>query len=60
MLQPQIKKDLQEAMKAKESTRISVLRNITAEITNQLLSSGQTPRDELDDSGVLQAIERLA
>ncbi|MEX1026668.1 MAG: GatB/YqeY domain-containing protein [Candidatus Paceibacterota bacterium] len=59
-LQKQIKDDLTNAMRAKESVRVSVLRNITSEITNELLRNSKTPQDDLPDEGVLNAIERLA
>lgn len=58
--QQQIKNDLKEAMKSKQKTKVSVLRNISSEITNELLNQGKTPQDELGDDGVLKVIERLA
>ena len=59
-LHQQIKDDLKQAMKNKEQTKVSVLRNISSEITNALVAGDQTPQDELDDENVQQVIERLA
>ena len=59
-LQQQIKDDLKEAMKAKDKTRTSVLRNITSEISNELVANDKTPQDEADDELVQRVIERLA
>lgn len=59
-LQSEIKSSLTEAMKAKEAVRLAVIRNILAEITNQLVTSKRTPQDELTDEEVIQVIKRLA
>lgn len=59
-LQQQIKDDLKEAMKAKDKTRTGVLRNVTSEISNELVASDKTPQDAADDELVQKVLERLA
>jgi len=59
-LQEQIKENLKTAMKNKEQTKVSVLRNINSEITNTLVANDKTPQDDLDDGAVQQIIEKLA
>ncbi|MEX0672444.1 MAG: GatB/YqeY domain-containing protein [Candidatus Paceibacterota bacterium] len=59
-LQQQIKDDLKASMREKNAVKVSVLRNITSEITNQLLKEGQTPQGALADESVQNVIERLA
>ena len=59
-LHQEIKDSLKEAMKAKEATKLAVIRNILSEITNTLVASKRTPQDELPDEEVMQVIKRLA
>jgi uncharacterized protein YqeY len=59
-LQIDIKEKQKEAMKAKDAVRLSVLRNISSSVTNELVSKGKTPQDELPDEDVLAVIKRLA
>ena len=59
-LQIEIKESLKESMKAKDAVRLSVVRNILTSITNELVSSGKTPQDELEDDAVLAVIKRLS
>ena len=51
---------LKEAMKAKETTRLAVIRNILAAVTNELVATKRTPQDQLADDEVLTVIKRLA
>ncbi|MDP3989250.1 MAG: GatB/YqeY domain-containing protein [bacterium] len=60
MLHTQIKNDIKEAMKNKEVVRLSVLRNIVATCTNELVATGKTPQDTLDDTATLAVIKRLS
>jgi uncharacterized protein len=55
-----IKQDLKEAMKAKEEPRLTVLRGILSAFTNELVSAGKTPQDEIDDDMALAVIKRAA
>lgn len=60
MIQDQIKNDLKEAMKAKDETRLLVVRQIMSSSTNELVSEGKTPQDEVSDDMALRVIKRLA
>lgn len=60
MIQDQIKNDLKEAMKAKDETRLLVVRQIMSSFTNELVSEGKTPQDEVSDDMALRVIKRLA
>ncbi|HAS84630.1 MAG TPA: glutamyl-tRNA amidotransferase [Candidatus Yonathbacteria bacterium] len=59
-LHEQIKGEVKEAMKAKDAVRLSVVRNMVSAFTNELVATGKTPQDTLDDAGVLKVIKRLA
>lgn len=59
-MQEQIKNDLKEAMKAKETTKVEVLRSILAAFTNELVAKKRTPHDTLSDDESIQVIQRLA
>lgn len=58
-LHQDIKNSLKDALKAKEEVRLRVIRNILTAITNELVATGKTPQDELDDDGTLNVIKRL-
>lgn len=53
-----IKDQIKEAMRAHEELRLSVVRGISAAITNELVAKGQKPTDELSDDDVLAVIRR--
>ncbi len=59
-LHEQIKGEVKEAMKAKDAVRLSVVRNMISSFTNELVATGKTPQDILDDAGVLKVIKRLS
>lgn len=59
-LHEQIKAEVMPAMKAKDTVRLSVVRNMISAFTNELVATGKTPQDFLDDAGVLKVIKRLA
>ncbi|MFZ2831959.1 MAG: GatB/YqeY domain-containing protein [Minisyncoccia bacterium] len=59
-LHEQIKGEVKEAMKAKDTVRLSVVRNMISSFTNELVATGKTPQDMLDDAGVLKVIKRLS
>ena len=60
MLHEQIKTDIKEAMRAKDATRLEVLRGVLAAFTNELVATGKTPQDTLPDEQALAVIKRLA
>ena len=59
-LHEQIKAEVKPAMMAKDAVRLSVVRNMLASFTNELVATGKTPQDTLDDVGVLRVIKRLS
>ncbi len=59
-LHEQIKGEIKVAMKARDTVRLSVVRNMVSAFVNELVATGKTPQDMLDDAGVLKVIKRLA
>lgn len=55
-----LREELKTAMKAKDTVRLGVVRNILSESTNQLVASKRTPQDQLADDELLTVIKRLA
>lgn len=51
---------LKEAMKAKDEARLRTVRSMLTAFTNELVATGKTPQDELDDAGALAVVKRLA
>jgi uncharacterized protein YqeY len=60
MLHEKIKEEIKEAMRAKESIRLEVLRGVLAAFINELVSTGKKPQDTIDDDAALIVIKRLA
>ena len=57
-LQIQIKDQIKEAMKNKETVRLGVVRGLVSAFTNELVSLKRRPTDELTDEEVLNVIRR--
>ena len=57
-LQTSIKGEIKEAMLAKDSTRVLVVRGLVAAFTNELVAKGKKPTEELTDEEVLNVIRR--
>lgn len=57
-LQESIKSGLKEAMMAKDSVKLTVIRGLMTMFTNELVALGRTPQDELSDDEVLTVIRR--
>ncbi len=55
-----IKTDLKEAMKAKDAARLNVVRGILSAFTNELVATGKTPQDAVDDELALKVLTRAA
>jgi len=51
---------MQEAMKAKDELKLSVLRGMLSSFTNELVATKRTPKDKLGDDEVVAVIKRLA
>ncbi|MEK7567931.1 MAG: GatB/YqeY domain-containing protein [Patescibacteria group bacterium] len=58
-LSEKIREQLKEAMKAKDSLNVSVLRGLIAGFTNQMIAKGKKPQEIISDEEVLIVI-RLA
>ena len=59
-LHEQIKAEVKPAMMAKDAVRLSVVRNMISAFTNELVATGKTPQDMIDDTNALKVIKRLA
>ena len=59
-LHESLRETLKEALKAKDAVRLRTVRSIMTACTNELVATGKTPQDMLDDAGVLNVIKRLA
>lgn len=57
-LQETIKASLKEAMMAKDTVRMTVIRGLMSAFTNELVAIGRTPQSELSDDEVLTVIRR--
>lgn len=55
-----VKAELKESMKAKDAIRLRTVRSMLTAFMNELVSSGKTPQDLLDDEQTLSVIKRLA
>ena len=60
MLQEQIKNNIKEAMLARDSVRLEVMRGIYSAFTNDLVAKGKKPQDVLSDEEALAVITRLS
>ncbi len=58
-LQEQIREKLKVAMKDKDQSALDTLRAVLSACTNELVATGKTPQDTLDDAGVIKVITRL-
>ncbi|MES2623085.1 MAG: GatB/YqeY domain-containing protein [Patescibacteria group bacterium] len=57
-LQETIKSQIKEAMMAKDTVRLSVVRGLSSAVTNELVTKGKMPTDELSDEDTLAVIRR--
>ncbi len=60
MLHEKIKGDMKEAMKAKDATRLSVVRGLLSAFTNEAVAKGKRPDEMLTDDEVLAVLKRSA
>ncbi len=58
MLHEEIKNKLKEAMKARDTVRLEVMRGFITAFTNELVATGKTPQDILSDEQALAVITR--
>ncbi len=59
-IQEQIKSDMREAMKNKDSIRLTVMRGLISAFVNEMVASGKTPQEPIDDEKALKVIARAA
>ncbi len=59
-LHTQIKEELKIAMKAHDAVKLRTVRSMLTAFMNELVATGHTPQNLLDDAGVLMVIKRLA
>lgn len=59
-MQNTIKEKLKEAMFAKDEVAVLTLRSILSAFTNELVSKGKKPTDELNDDEAMTVVARLA
>lgn len=60
MLHQQLKDDLKEAMKAKDTTRLTVLRGLLTAFTNENVAKKRKPDEVLPDEDALAVLSRAA
>lgn len=58
MIQTDIKQQITEAMKARDSLKVETLRGLSAAFTNELVATKRKPTDELPDEDALKVIQR--
>lgn len=54
-----LREDMQKAMKAKESVRLSTIRLVLAACTNEVTKTGKKPNEKPEDKVVLSVIRKL-
>lgn len=60
MIHTQLKEDMKNAMRAKEATRLSVIRGLLSAFTNEAVTKGKKPDEFLTDEEALTVIKRQA
>lgn len=59
-IQLNIKESIKDAMRAKDTLRLTTLRGISSAFTNELVAQRKTPQEELDDTSALNVLKRLS
>lgn len=60
MTQAELKEQMKDAMRAKDATRLSVIRGLMSAMTNEAVTKGKGPDGILSDEEVLTVITRAA
>jgi len=55
-----IREEMKNAMRAKDTVRLTVLRGLLSAFTNELVASGKTPQDTLSDESATDVIKKAA
>ena len=59
-LHAELRESLKDALKAKDAVKLRTVRSILTAFTNELVATGKTPQDVMDDTNGLAVIKRLA
>lgn len=59
-IQTDLKEQMKAAMRAKDTVRLSVIRGLLSECTNELVAQKKTPQEPLDDESAQRVIAREA
>lgn len=59
-IQEKIKEEIKTAMKAKDETRLLVMRGLSSAFTNELVATKRTPQEPFPDEDAITVITRLA
>lgn len=59
MIQDKIKEEIKNAMRAKDSVKLDTLRGVIAAFTNELVSKGRKPQDNLTEEEAQAVVKRL-
>ncbi len=60
MLHEQIKNNIKESMKSGDKVRLEVMRGLVTAFTNELVATGKTPQDMLEDVDAIKVITRAS
>ena len=60
MIHQQIKDEIKEAMKAKDTVKLAVVRSLVTAFTNELVAKGKKPDEMLTDEEALAVIKRAS
>ncbi len=60
MIQQQLRKEMVEAMRAKDTVRLTTIRSLISSFTNELIAKKRKPNEELSDEDALIVIKRAA
>lgn len=58
--QENIKEQIKEAMRSKDTVKLTVLRGLLAAFTNELVATKRTPQDDLSEEEVIAVITRAS
>lgn len=59
-LHEQIRNNIKEAMKARDTVRLEVMRGLLTAFTNELVATARTPQDMLSDEEAIKVITRAS
>ena len=60
MTQNDLRESMKDAMRAKDTVRLGVIRGLMTAVTNELVSKGKKPTDELPEDDIMALVRRAA